>query len=112
MARRPPSATTRSDEAIRQSRREHDRHRNRSEARSLYREPAWRTESAAFLLLHRRCTCSPSCSRPSEVVDHEPRHGGDPARFWDRRTWRPRAKRCHDAKTASRDGGFGNPLKA
>jgi 5-methylcytosine-specific restriction protein A len=39
-------------------------------------------------------------------VDHEDRHRGDPAIFWDESRWRQRCKPHHSEKTA-REVGFG-----
>jgi 5-methylcytosine-specific restriction enzyme A len=55
------------------------------------------------------------CSMPihlvlSEVTDHKIPHKGDMILFWDHRNWQGLCKRCHDIKTASEDGGMGNPL--
>jgi hypothetical protein len=36
---------------------------------------------------------------PATEVDHEPPHGGDMQKFWDRSTWRSRCKPHHSAKT-------------
>ena len=35
-------------------------------------------------------------------------HQGDQALFWNASNWQALCKRCHDAKTAREDGGFGN----
>ena len=48
---------------------------------------------------------------PSEVVDHVIPHRGDMKLFWDPENHRAMAKRCHDRKTATEDGGFGRPVK-
>lgn len=42
------------------------------------------------------------------VVDHKVPHKGDMALFWNRSNWQPLCKSCHDTKTASKDGGYGN----
>ena len=42
------------------------------------------------------------------VVDHIIPHKGDWSKFWNRKNWQPLCKPCHDKKTASEDGGFGN----
>jgi 5-methylcytosine-specific restriction protein A len=42
------------------------------------------------------------------VVDHHEPHDCDPKKFFDTRNWRALAKRCHDRKTVTQDGGFGN----
>jgi 5-methylcytosine-specific restriction protein A len=71
----------------------------------------WRTESAAYLVMHPWCQCQDcrSSRRPlrAEVVDHIKPHRGDESLFWDRNNWQALNKRCHDRKTARHDGGFG-----
>lgn len=64
----------------------------------------WQTARAAFLKRHPDCARCPS---PATVVDHVVPHKGDKDLFWDRANWQPLCKRCHDAKTAREDGGFG-----
>jgi 5-methylcytosine-specific restriction protein A len=32
-------------------------------------------------------------------------------KFWDSSSWRSLSKQCHDRKTATHDGGFGNPRR-
>jgi len=46
---------------------------------------------------------------PATVVDHIVPHLGDKALFWDRNNWQSLCSRCHNIKTATEDGGFGNP---
>lgn len=65
----------------------------------------WREVSKAFLHAHPLCL---DCGRLAEVVDHNPPHKGDMQAFWDRRTWEPRCKVCHD-KLQKYDGAFGRP---
>ena len=45
---------------------------------------------------------------PATVVDHIIPHKGDMDIFWDEDNWQPLCKRCHDQKTATENGGFGN----
>jgi 5-methylcytosine-specific restriction protein A len=66
---------------------------------------AWQMLSTAFLNEYPDCA---DCGAVATVVDHEQPHRNDPALFWDHANWTPRCKRCHDRKTAQRDGGFGN----
>lgn len=84
--------------------------RRPSAARRLYGH-RWRKESRLFLAQHPLCECDECMASgrrsASAVVDHDPPHRGDLAAFWDMARWRAMAKRCHDRKTASRDGGFG-----
>lgn len=46
--------------------------------------------------------------RLARIVDHVIPHRGDQELFWDTSNWQPLCKTCHDRKTASEDGGFGN----
>jgi 5-methylcytosine-specific restriction enzyme A len=41
------------------------------------------------------------------VVDHIIPHRGDMTLFWNRKNWQAMSKTCHDKKTATQDGGFG-----
>jgi 5-methylcytosine-specific restriction protein A len=73
---------------------------------------AWRAARAAYLRAHPLCECD-ECARqgrllPSVVVDHIRPHRGDMGLFWDRDNWQALSKPCHDRKTATHDGGFGN----
>jgi 5-methylcytosine-specific restriction protein A len=62
----------------------------------------WQRARAAFLKAHPLCVC-PHCDagrirvRAANVVDHDPPHRGDPAKFWDQSTWRALSKHCHDS---------------
>lgn len=72
----------------------------------------WQKASKAFLKLHPLCQCD-ECKtlgrvRESTVVDHKIPHKGNKVLFWDRSNWQAMAKTCHDRKTATQDGGFGN----
>ena len=75
---------------------------------------AWRKARLEHLAEHPLCVDCSAEGRTVEatIVDHEQPHDGDEAKFWDRDNWRSRCKPCHDRKTASRDGGFGNPIIA
>lgn len=48
---------------------------------------------------------------PATAVDHIEPHRMDMKLFWDTRNWQSLCKRCHDTKTASEDGGFGNATR-
>jgi 5-methylcytosine-specific restriction endonuclease McrA len=45
------------------------------------------------------------------MVDHRVAHKGDPVLFWSRSNWQPMNRRCNSRKAASREGGFGNPIR-
>lgn len=47
----------------------------------------------------------------ANILDHIQPHKGDYRLFWDQTNWQMLCKRCHDVKTASEDGGFGNVRK-
>lgn len=83
--------------------------KRRPSARQRGYDSDWEAARAAFLAQpeNRYCVCG--CGRRADMVDHDRAHKGDRAIFWDRSNWRAMATQCHSAKTASRDGGFGNP---
>lgn len=72
----------------------------------------WQKVSKLFLAEHPLCECGECRAagriRPATVVDHVIPHRGDADLFWDRGNWCAMAKQCHDRKTATEDGGFGN----
>ena len=81
--------------------------------RHLYDSQQWKRARLAFLSANPLCE---ECGRRSlvvgaTVVDHRRAHKGDLALFWDQSNWAASCKPCHDRKTASMDGGFGNPIK-
>lgn len=70
----------------------------------------WQKARQTFLLRSPLCV---ECSRngrvtEARVVDHVVPHRGDQDLFWDTSNWQALCKRCHDVKTATEDGGFGN----
>ena len=73
---------------------------------------AWREAREAWLREHPLCQCE-ECDEgrkrttAAAVVDHRIPHRGDQQLFWDRGNWQSMSKSCHDRKTATRDGGFG-----
>jgi 5-methylcytosine-specific restriction protein A len=69
----------------------------------------WRKLRAAFLAQHPLCACG--CGYAAAVVDHITPHNGDDALMYAWDNLRAMTKACHDRKTASRDGGFGNPTR-
>lgn len=76
----------------------------------------WQKERSLYLKQHPICECD-ECKklnrvRAATVVDHDKPHKGNKELFWDKTNWRAMAKECHDRKTATQDGGFGNAIKA
>ena len=72
----------------------------------------WQLNRAVFLQENPLCVCE-ECKRrmiplPADVVDHIVPHKGNMALFWDRNNWQPMNHVCHNKKTATEDGGFGN----
>lgn len=47
----------------------------------------------------------------ANTVDHIIPHKGNQDLFWDRDNWQAMCTRCHNVKTATEDGGFGNKIK-
>ena len=73
----------------------------------------WHRASKAWLDEHPLCA---ECLRGGVVkgareVDHIIPHRGDKIIFWDRSNWQSLCTLCHGIKTASEDGGFGNPIQ-
>jgi len=85
----------------------HEKGKGRPSAAARGYGKTWVKARAEFLAGHPRCTCGAAAT----VVDHSVSHKGDRTLFWDRSLWRPMCAPCHNRKTASTDGGFGNPVR-
>jgi 5-methylcytosine-specific restriction enzyme A len=76
----------------------------------------WQQLRAAYLAQHPLCQCEANggagCGYPATVVDHHTPHRGDLGLMFAWSNLRAMTKACHDRKTASRDGGFGNPMRS
>ena len=84
----------------------YDKHHREKTPRQLYTTNRWKKFSRTYRARHPVCTiCG---SRASDVVDHIQPHNGNPKLFWDKKNLQALCKRCHDRKTATQDGGFGN----
>lgn len=83
---------------------------NRPSARARGYSSAWDKASERYRHEHPRCVKCLAEGRvtSSEVTDHIIPYRGDQSLFWDESNWQALCKRCHDAKTAAEDGGFGN----
>jgi 5-methylcytosine-specific restriction protein A len=97
---RPPGWRT---EAQRRTAYDRDRMRNGGD---VYNNTRWRKLRAAYLATHPICECG--CGWPATVVDHRTPHHGDDALMWSWDNLQAMTKACHDRKTATVDGGFGN----
>ena len=75
----------------------------------------WHKASKAFLQEHPLCAIcqrkTPPVVTAAVLVDHIKPHRGNPDLFWDEANWQPACTRCHNIKTATEDGGFGNGNK-
>jgi 5-methylcytosine-specific restriction protein A len=94
--------------------REHDARRGNRHERGYGN--AWARYSAARLRQHPLCEC-PDCQAgklrvtAATVTDHKVPHRGDMELFWDPENHQSMSKECHDRKTATQDGAFGNPKR-
>lgn len=102
--------TSRCQRHVHLARKQVDRDRGGSSKR-LY-DYRWQKARRQFLTEHPLCECDECFGTgrvmASGVVDHKIPHKGDPVLFWDQSNWCAMSKLCHDKKTASEDGGFGN----
>jgi len=75
----------------------------------------WHKASKAYLITHPLCAIcqkkTPPVIKAATLVDHIIPHKGNYQLFWDENNWQSSCKECHDIKTASEDGAFGNKQK-
>jgi len=71
-----------------------------------YNDPAWKALRAEHLKAHPRCA---ACGERATAVDHVKAWRGDRRLFLARDNLQSLCRSCHSKKTASEDGGFGNP---
>lgn len=92
----------------RQYRRQADKKRGSASARGYDRR--WQKYAKAYLTEHPLCVDCLKRKRVVEatVVDHIKPHKGDMKLFWNPSNHQALCKPCHDRKTATEDGGFGN----
>lgn len=69
----------------------------------------WQALRRAYLAAHPVCECG--CGYPATVVDHRVPHNGDRALMYAWDNLQAMTKPCHDRKTATHDGGFGNQVR-
>lgn len=84
----------------------YDKHRLSSKERGYnYR---WNKYRKWYLQHHPICM---KCDKAAaSVVDHIIPHKGNDDLFWDMSNHQALCKKCHDIKTATEDGGFGNKI--
>jgi 5-methylcytosine-specific restriction protein A len=81
----------------------------------IYNTAHWLRLRKAYLAAHPLCECEANngagCGYAATTVDHKRPHNGDLNLAFDWDNLRSMTKACHSAKTAARDGGFGNPVR-
>lgn len=89
----------------------YDRYRGSSASRGY--DARWRRYREEYLKGHPLCVecLKTNMITAATVVDHIIPHKGDNNLFWDAQNHQALCKGCHDRKTASEDGGFGNAKK-
>jgi len=92
----------------RQEQKRYDQQRGTAAQRGY--DSRWRKYRIKFLAQHPYCV---ECLKQGKfvfatVVDHIKPHKGDKKLFWDPNNHQSLCKPCHDRKTATEDGGFGN----
>ena len=89
------------------------RYNRRESATARGYDARWRRERLRFLRHNPLCVTCRSGGRltPANVVDHIVPHRGNEELFWDQSNWQALCKPCHDKKTATEDGGFGNTVR-
>jgi 5-methylcytosine-specific restriction endonuclease McrA len=95
-----------------QKARAHAVEKARPSARDRGYDSKWEQARASYLRENKWCVArigGRQCGRPAVVVDHIEPHRGDMTLFWKRSNWQAHCASCHSSKTASHDGGFGNP---
>lgn len=75
----------------------------------------WQRYRTWYLIKHPLCVLCLAKETPvireATVVDHVEPAKGDMTLFWNEKNHQPLCAECHNIKTASEDGGFGNELK-
>ena len=99
------------DKHLRSIRKQQDERRGSPASRGY--DSKWRKARTLYLSLHPLCAACQRLGRTvaAQVIDHIVPHRGNRDLFWNERNWQALCKRCHDAKTAREDGGFGRPAK-
>lgn len=98
------------EQHLQQTRRQYDQQRGTAVQRGYdYR---WQQYAKAYLAEHPLCVLclkkQPPVTRAATLVDHIIPHKGDPALFWDPSNHQALCTECHNIKTATEDGAFGN----
>lgn len=89
-------------------RKDYDKRRDQN-VRSWLGSTRYKKLRKSFLIKNYKCSCG--CGERATILDHKISHNGDYKLFWDESNWQAMYKPCHDKKTATEDGGFGNVKK-
>lgn len=83
---------------------------NRPSAAKRGYDRTWRKYREKYLIDNQLCVKCLKVGKVLEatVVDHIIPHKGNMKLFWDRKNHQSLCETCHNKKTASEDGGFGN----
>jgi len=86
---------------------------HRSKHSTLYNTQHWRRARKSYLYDQPLCV---DCDKENKivlanVVDHKIPHDGNMVLFWDVSNWQSLCTSCHNRKTVTHDGGFGNEKK-
>lgn len=89
------------------------RTRNRNNDHTAMYNYQWKKIRSRYLKENPLCVycMKEGIVEPATVVDHIKAHKGDKDVFWDFMNWQALCKSCHDTKTSTEDGGFGNNTK-
>jgi 5-methylcytosine-specific restriction protein A len=108
MPMRPPVHGAKERAAQRkQTARTYDRYRGSAASRGY--DGRWQRYRATYLQQHPLCAHCDARGEtvPATVVDHKQPHKGNAELFWNAENHQPLCERCHNVKTATKDGGFG-----
>ena len=98
---------------LKQERKQYDESRGTAAQRGY--DARWQKYRRMYLNTHPLCVeClvkETPVIREATVVDHVKPHKGDYKLFWNPANHQALCKECHDIKTASEDGEFGNEKK-
>mgnify|MGYP000751678542 CR=1 FL=1 len=80
------------------------------ERNKLYNTARWRKRSKAHKAANPLCVDCMRAGRVTavDVTDHTTPHKGSEQLFFDENNWQSLCHKCHNIKTATEDGGFGN----
>lgn len=98
------------EQHLKQTRKQYDDERGTANERGY--DARWQRYRKSYLAEHPLCALcaekTPPVVRAATVVDHITPHRGDQALFWEMGNHQPLCKECHNIKTATEDGAFGN----